>query len=125
MPPPKPADIDAYIAAAPEQAQAALGQLRAAIRKAAPRATEGISYAIPAFHQDGGYLIYFAGYRHHVSLYPQPKGDAALLEALEPYRAGKGTLQFPLDRKLPLALITRVVKARLKEHAEKAKGGKT
>lgn len=125
MPPPKPADIDAYIAASPEQAQAALEQLRAAIRKAAPRATEAISYAIPAFRLDGGYLIYFAGYPHHVSLYPRPKGDAALLDALAPYRAGKGTLRFPLDRKLPLALIARVVKARLKEHAETARGRKT
>ena len=111
----KPTDIAGYIAGFPPDTQAVLEQIRATIRANAPNTEESISYAIPTFKLNGKALIYFAGYAHHVSLYPIPKGDAALQQALAPHKAGKGTLRFPLDTKLPLALITQVVKARSKE----------
>lgn len=117
----KPTTIDAYIAGFPADVQAVLQHLRAIIRKAAPKAEEGISYAIPVFKMNGTYVIYFAGYKRHVSLYPIPKGDAALRKELAPYEAGKGTLRFSLDDRLPVGLITRVAKAGLKENAERTK----
>lgn len=119
--PTKPTDIDAYIAASPEEARAVLERMRAVIRKAAPKAEEMISYGIPAYKQHGTYVVYFAGYKQHTSLYPLPKSDAALRAELKPYEAGKGTLRFPLDGKLPVALITKVVKQMVKESAARAK----
>lgn len=117
----KPADIDAYIAGCPLESREALERIRERVRKAAPKAEECISYAIASFFLEGKALLYFAGYKNHVSIYPVPRSDAALLKELEPYQAGKGTLQFQLARKLPLTLIGKVVKAHLKEHAERAK----
>jgi uncharacterized protein YdhG (YjbR/CyaY superfamily) len=87
--------------------------------KAAPGAEETISYKIPAFTLDGEALVYFAGWKHHVSLYPVPKGDAAFRRRIDPYRAGKGTLKFPLKQPLPLDLIASVVKQLI---AERRKG---
>ena len=110
----KPTNIDAYITGFPPETQLVLEQIRATIRKAAPKAEETISYAIPCFKLNGTYLIYFAGYKKHVSIYPLPKGDAALIRAIAPYKAGKGTLQFPLGGKLPLALITKVTAVLMK-----------
>lgn len=119
--------IDAYIATFPKEVQALLEKVRATIKKAAPKAAEEtISYQIPTFKLDGRYLVYFAGYKKHISVYPAPVGDAALKDALAPYAAGKGTLQFPLAKPLPLGLITQVVKFRVQEHqaqAIKAKPG--
>ncbi|HEX2615993.1 MAG TPA: DUF1801 domain-containing protein [Flavobacteriales bacterium] len=121
MPRPKPATIDDYIASCPMESREALEQIRERVRKQAPKAEECISYAIASFFLDGRALLYFAGYANHVSIYPVPRSDAALLKELEPYQAGKGTLQFQLAKKLPLPLIGKVVKAHLKEHAERAK----
>ena len=121
----KASNIDAYIAGFPEGTQHVLGQLRGSIRTAVPKAEETISYAIPCFKLDGTYLVYFAGYKKHVSIYPLPKGDAVLLKAIAPYKAGKGTLQFTLESELPLVLITKVVKQIVKENAQRARAKKT
>lgn len=115
-----PATIDAYIAAFPPKVQAILKKIRLTIKKAAPKATETISYKIPAFALDG-ILVYFAAYKNHIGIYPPLRGDDKLLKALAPYRGEKGNLKFPLDEPMPYGLIARVVKQRLKEQAAKAR----
>ena len=106
-----PKDVDSYIAGFPKDVQERLQQIRMTIRKAAPKAVEAIKYQIPAFVLNGKNLIYFAGYKEHIGVYPVPRGA----EELAAYRTGKGTLRFPLDRPTPLRLLTRVVKLRMKE----------
>ena len=118
--PPPARDIDAYIAGFPVDVQEVLRQVRSTIRRAAPDAEETISYAIPTFKLAGKYLVYFAGHRHHVGVYPVPAGDAELAAEMAPYQSGKGTLKFPLDRPIPFDLITKVVKFRAKENLERA-----
>ena len=93
-----------------------LEELRALIHDAAPGVTERISYAMPTFEVDGRYLLYFAGWKKHIALYPVSAGMAKELGGeLEPYRSGKGTLQLPLSGPLPLELIRRVVAIRRQE----------
>lgn len=116
----KPANTDQYIARYPEDVQTILNQIRAAIKKAAPGAEEAISYGIPAFQYKGYYLIYFAGYKNHVSVYPATRENEAFKELLSNYKGGKGTVQFPIDKPLPLTLITRIVKFRMKENEARA-----
>lgn len=114
-------NIDAYIAGFPEAVQTALEQVRAAIKKAAPDAKEAIKYAMPTFVLNGN-LVHFAAYKHHISVYPVPTGDAEFDKLLAPYAtSGKGTVQFPLDEPMPLALIGKIVAYQVKRHKEKAK----
>lgn len=113
------ASVDEYIATFPEDIQKILQELRAAIRAAAPRAGEKISYGIPAFTLNGKYLIYFAGWKHHISIYPIPQGTEAFNREISQYVAGKGTLKFPLDKPLPLKLIAKIVKLNLAENAKR------
>ncbi len=107
--------VAAFIADSPKPAQAVLKKIRATIRKAAPKATEGISYNIPVFKQDGKYLVYIAGYAKHVSIYPFTSAMKPIEKELAPYRSGKGTIKFSLDKPIPYPLITKIVKARLAE----------
>ena len=116
----KPANINEYIAGFPKDTQKILKQIRATIKKAAPGAEETISYAIPTFKLKGRYLVYFAGYKNHISLYPSPRGNEAFKKELSVYKGGKGTVQFPLDKPIPLNLITRIMKFKIKETLEKA-----
>ena len=97
--------IDAYIAEFPPETQAALEEMRALIRAAAPDATETISYAIPTFDLNGKHLVHFAGYAKHVGFYPVPSAMAAFADELAPYRSGKGSAQFKLGEPLPADLI--------------------
>lgn len=106
--------IDAYIAAFPADVRPVLERVRRAILKAAPRAEQRISYRIPAFHLDGRYLVYFACFEHHVGLYPVHTDSPEFGPALKRYASGKATLRFPLDQPVPFALITDVVKAKLR-----------
>src|SRR5687767_14501096 len=100
--------INEYIATFPPATRRVLKELRALIRANAPGAMEKISYAIPACNLNGRNLLYFAGWKEHVSLYPVTAGLAkALRKEIKPYRTGKGTLQFPLDEPLPTDLIRR------------------
>ena len=115
-----PKTIDEYIAGFPKDVQEILEKIRMTIRKAAPDAEETISYAIPTFTQKGKYLIYFAGYKKHIGVYPVPAGDPELNEKLSVYQTGKGTLQFPLDKPIPYDLISKIVKLRVKENLAKA-----
>ena len=114
MPRKAPKDIDAYIAGFPPVVQARLEKIRATIRKAAPKTEEAIKYQIPTFVLGGKNLIHFAGFKNHIGVYPAPRGHEEFAEELSGYEGGKGTVQFPHDRPLPLKLIARIVKFRLK-----------
>jgi uncharacterized protein YdhG (YjbR/CyaY superfamily) len=115
----QPTDIDGYIAKFPTDLRAVLRDVRAAIRRAAPDAEETISYRMHAFRQHG-ILVYFAAWKEHIGLYPPITGDTAIEQAVARYAGPKGNLQFPLDEPMPLALIERIVKLRVKQDAEKA-----
>ena len=101
--------VDQYIATHPKDVRAILQRVRGAIRKAVPGAEEVISYQIPTYKRHGSYVVYFAGWKHHISVYPLPEGDATLDEEMAPYVAGKGTLKFALDEPVPYELIERVI----------------
>ncbi len=108
--------IDAYIAAQPEAVQPVLERLRAIICKALPDAEEAISYGIPAFKLAGRPVIYFAGWKAHVSLYPAVGRVATeLADEIAPYKVSKGTLRFDLGKPIPARLVTRIVKIRAEE----------
>ena len=115
----KPANIDAYIATFPGGVQKILEQVRVTVIKAAPGAEETISYGMPAFRYKGRVIIYFAGYKSHIGLYATPAGHAAFAKELSKYKQGRGSVQFPLDKPMPLNLIARMVKFRAKQQAEK------
>lgn len=108
--------IDEYIAAFPDATQKVLEEVRGTIKAAAPNAREKISYQIAAFELNGKGLIYFAGWKHHISLYPIPSGDEAFTTELSQYMGGKGTLKFALDKPLPRELIEKIVKRRIAEN---------
>ena len=115
----QPKTIDAYIANFPKDVQQILQKMRATIKKAAPDAKETIKYGIPTFTLNGN-LVHFGGYKEHIGFYPAPAGIAEFKNDLAPYVAGKGTIKFPLDQPIPFALITRIVKFRVKKNLEKA-----
>lgn len=112
--------VEEYLAAQPEEIRDQLEELRVIIKKAAPRATERISYNMPAYDLNG-ILVYFAGYKGHIGFYPTASGIKAFQEEIAKFESSKGAVRFPLDRPLPKTLITRIVKFRLKENLEKPK----
>lgn len=111
--------VDAYIATFSSPVRARLEKVRATIRKAAPQAQETISYRIPAYKLDGN-LIYFAGFAQHIGVYPAPRDSIQFRDELAAYAGGKGTVQFPHDKPLPLDLIRRIVQFRAAENAARA-----
>jgi len=115
-----PRDIDDYMTLFPEATQRLMQQMRVTIRKAAPGATEKISYGIPAFAL-GKDLVHFAGYKKHIGFYPGAGAIATFKQQLAGYKTSKGAVQFPLDRPLPLALVARIVKFRVKQVLSVAK----
>ena len=120
MKPAKPTNINEYLMDFPEETQILLEQVRATIQKAAPAAEEKISYGIPTFYLKGN-LVHFAGYKHHIGFYPGATGIKAFQKEISSYKNAKGSVQFPLDKPMPLALITKIVKYRVKQNLEKAK----
>ncbi len=102
------ASIDDYIGTFPAEVRTVLEQVRETVRTAVPEAVETISYDIPTFTLDGRALLHFAGWKHHLSVYPAPTGDDEVAQRLEPYRSGKGTLKFPLSQPIPYDLIGRL-----------------
>ncbi len=116
----KPKDIDEYIKSFPKEIQEIMQKLRNTIIKAAPKATEKISYAMPAFYQDGN-LVYFAAYKNHIGFYPTSKPIAVFKNKLTKYKTSKGAIQFPIDKPLPLELITQIVKFRVQQNSHKIK----
>jgi uncharacterized protein YdhG (YjbR/CyaY superfamily) len=111
--------IEDYLATLTEERRAAVTQLRETIGAAAPEATETIAYNMPAFRSHGGqFLVSFAAYKAHYSLFPASGAVVEELgEELAPYLAGKGTIQFPANKPLPLATVSKIVKIRLAENA--------
>jgi uncharacterized protein YdhG (YjbR/CyaY superfamily) len=116
----KPKNIDEYLAGFPEEVQKKLLQIRTTIKKAAPEAEEVISYAMPAFRLYG-MLVYFAAFKNHIGFYSLPSGTEAFQKELSIYKSGKGSVQFPHNKPLPLGLITKIVKFRVQENLQKAK----
>jgi len=115
-----PKDVDGYISRYPEPVQELLGQMRRTIHEAAPEATEKISYAIPTFFLNGN-LVHFAAFKNHIGFYPTGSGIAAFQKELSKYKSSKGAVQFPLGSPLPLGLVSRMVKFRVKQSREKQK----
>lgn len=113
-------NIDEYIADFPDDVQKSMEKVRAAIRKAAPRAEEAISYQIPTFKLNGN-LIHFAGYRHHIGLYPGTRAIEEFKDELTGYKLAKGTVQFPLDKPIPVGLITKITKFCVQRNLAKTK----
>ena len=109
-----PTPVDEYIADFPPAVRKILREVRATIRKAAPGAEETISYRIPTLKLDGRTVVHFAGFTGHIGMYP-PVKDPALKKAVARYAGEKGNLRFPLDEKMPHALIARIVKSKVKE----------
>lgn len=103
-----PVDMDSYIAGFPEHTQKMLEQMRETIRKAAPDATETISYAIPTYKYYGN-MVHFAGYERHIGFYPGSSGIEHFKNEFSGYKFAKGSVQFPLSQPLPLDLVTRMV----------------
>lgn len=111
--------IDDYIAAQPLEKRASLEKLRIIIQKAAPKATEVISYGMPAFKQEG-ILVYFAAFRNHYGFFPTASPIIVFKKELLPYKTSKGAIQFPVEKPLPVKLIQAIVKYRITQNKEKA-----
>jgi uncharacterized protein YdhG (YjbR/CyaY superfamily) len=116
---PGPTSVDDYLAALPEAPRAALEKLRETIKAAAPEATESISYHMPTFKFDGRFLVSYAAFKDHCSLFP---ASQAVMEAhgeqLKSYFSGKGTLRFTADEPIPPALVKKIVTTRIEENAQ-------
>jgi len=114
-----PENIDEYIERCSKEDQRLLRQMRATIRKAAPDAAEKISYGIPTFYLHGN-LVHFAAFTHHIGFYPTSSGITAFRKELGAYKTSRGAVQFPKNRPLPLALVSKMVQFRVRESREKA-----
>jgi uncharacterized protein YdhG (YjbR/CyaY superfamily) len=118
-----PANIDEYIARFPAEIQEILEKVRAAIKAAAPEATEKISYQMPTFYLNGN-LVHFAAFTKHIGLYPTPSGVEEFQDALAPYVKAKGSIQFPLGKPIPYDLISQIAAYRAQENSVKVFKGK-
>ena len=112
--------IDEYINTFPPDVQGLLKKLRQTIAKAAPKAKESISYQVPTFTLQGN-LVHFAGFKNHIGFYPAPSGIEAFKDELSRYKGAKGSVQFPLNEPLPLSLVIKIVKFRVKENLSRDK----
>lgn len=112
-------DVDAYIAEAPEEVRTKLVQLREIIRATAPHAKESINYGMPYYKYHGA-LVGFAAFKHHIGLYASLPDSAELLEELKEYDTDRGTIRFPIGQPLPVALIEKLVKARVQKNESKS-----
>src|SRR5688572_25605171 len=112
--------MDEYISTFPNDVQKKLEELRATIKVVAPRAEETMSYQMAAFKLDGRYITHFAAWKKHIGIYPIPAGDAAFQKEIIPYKGAKTSLNFSLDKPLPLKLISKIVKFRIAETLEDA-----
>lgn len=115
-----PNDIDKYIAGFSGDIKEALILIRKTIKEAAPEAEEVISYKMPAYRLNG-MLVYFAAHTNHIGFYPTGKGIEAFKNELTTYKWSKGTIQFPIGKPLPIGLISKIVKFRVKENMQKIK----
>ena len=107
--------IDAYLETFPEDARTMLESVRQAIHRTAPDVVETMRYGIPTFDRNGKHLVFLAGWKHHLALYPLPAGDSAFQQAISPYKKAKSALHFPLSKPVPYDLVERLVRFRLAE----------
>lgn len=110
--------VDEYIRVFPREVAVKLKIIRKLVKKSAPKVEEVISYHMPAYKLNG-MLLYFAAYEHHIGFYPYPSTVKAFQKYTTKYKTAKGSIQFPLDKPLPLSLIRKIVKFRIKEKLEK------
>jgi len=115
-----PCSIDEYIAGFPANVRQQLQQLRAAIKKAAPKAEETISYRMPTFKLEGN-LVYFAAFKKHIGFFPRSGVIEKLENELSDYETTKATVRFPYDRPIPVALVRQMVKLRVAENLKRAR----
>jgi uncharacterized protein YdhG (YjbR/CyaY superfamily) len=108
-------NIDEYIATFPDEIRILLEQIRTTINSAAPEAEETINYGMPTFKFHGN-LMHFAAYKKHIGFYPAPSGLTAFKDEISKYKNSKGAVQFPLDKDIPLELISKIVKFRMDEN---------
>jgi uncharacterized protein YdhG (YjbR/CyaY superfamily) len=116
----RPKTIDEYIQAAPREAQKKLREMRACIRAAAPGAKEGLKWGMPAFSYRR-ILVTFAGFKKHIGFYPTPSAVTAFAKQLSKFSTAKGSIQFPLEKPLPLSLVRKITAFRVKESVEQDK----
>ena len=114
-------DIDKYIDKFPKSTQDKLMQVREIIKSTVTEAEETISYGMPTFKLNGTYLIYFAGYKNHIGIYPVPNNKEFEEEFSSYKTSGKGTIQFPLDKPIPTNLIKKILEFRVAENLQKVK----
>lgn len=115
-----PKNFEDYLERFPKGVQQRLQKMRLAVKKAAPQAKEKISYGIPSFTLNG-MLVWFAAFKNHIGFYPRTSAIAAFKKELSAYKGAKGSVQFPFDKPLPISLIGRMVKFRVKENLSKGK----
>lgn len=120
----KPRTITEYINTAEHASRAKLKQITSVIRSVAPKATQGLKWGMPAF-SGKRILVTFAGFKHHIGFYPTPSAVKAFAKDLKKYKTAKGSIQFPLDKPLPIPLIKKITAFRVKESLEKDKKWKT
>jgi uncharacterized protein YdhG (YjbR/CyaY superfamily) len=113
-------DVEDYVNSFPKDIQKILKQVRKTVKKAAPQAEEMISYNMPLYKWNG-MLVSYAAWKKHIGLYPSPRATGELKKKLTPYEGSKATLKFPVDKPIPLDLITEIVKLRMKENLAKRK----
>ena len=120
----KPATVAEYINAAPKEARQKLREMRTTIRAAAPGSTESLKWSMPAYSYRR-ILVTFAAHKHHIGFYPTPSPVKAFAKELSGYETAKGSIQFPLDKPLPLDLIRKITAFRVRESVEEDKKWKT
>lgn len=116
--PDTPSSVDEYILAFPPNVQKALADLRRAVAEAAPGASEAIKYGMPTFVLEGN-LVHFAAFKNHIGFYSVPTGEPAFTEDFAPYKTANGSIQFPLNKPMPLALVRKIVAYRVEENRRK------
>jgi uncharacterized protein YdhG (YjbR/CyaY superfamily) len=114
-----PTNIDEYIAGFPSHVQEILKEVRSTIKKAAPDAEEAIKYQIPTFVLNGN-LLHIAAFKNHIGFYPTPSGIEAFKQELSQYNSAKGSVQFPIDKPMPLSLIDKIVRFRVEQAKTKS-----
>jgi uncharacterized protein YdhG (YjbR/CyaY superfamily) len=120
----RPKSITEYIDAAPKEAQKKLREMRACIRKCAPRAKESLKWGMPAFSYRR-ILVTFAAHKHHIGFYPTPSAVRAFAKDLSKFATARGSIQFPLAKPLPLPLIRKITAFRVRESVEEDKKWRT
>ena len=114
----RPTSVTEYIEAAPKEARKKLREMRSCIRKAAPGATEGMKWGMPAFSYNR-ILVTFAAHKNHIGFYPTPSAVKAFAKELSKFNTARGSIQFPMEKPLPLPLIRKITEFRVQESIEK------